>query len=221
MRYVFGPFAVDEESRELTREGCPVPLTPRAFDLLRTLLRSRPRAIEKTVLLRTLWPRTFVSEGSLAQLVTEVRKALGDRPRTPRYVRTVFGHGYAFCGEAREELAAAEPARAGTPFSVLWQGREVPLSEGENLIGRDPEAPIRLASPLASRRHARILVASGRALLQDLGSKNGTRLEGRRVAGESPLSPGDHIAIGEEVLVFCSGHVPVTTRSDRRPRGAT
>lgn len=214
MRYVFGPFALDQESRELTRDGRRIPLTPRALELLRTLVRWRPRALEKAALSRTLWPDSFVSEGSLTQLVSELRKALGDQRRSPAYLRTVFGYGYAFSGEAREEAA-----RAPAAFSVLWQGRELPLALGENLIGRDPQALVRLASPLASRRHAVIRVAAEQAHIEDLGSKNGTYLEGRRVAGEASLSPGDHVAIGEEVIVFCAAGAPGTTRSDPR-RGA-
>jgi hypothetical protein len=170
--------------------------------------------MDKAELIRRLWPDTFVSEGSLAQLVTELRRALGDRARAPRFLRTVFRHGYAFCGEAREEPEHTVSARSA--YALLWQGREVALHEGENLIGRDPEAVIRLASPLASRRHARILVAGASARLQDLGSKNGTWIEGRRVEGERPLAAGDHIAVGEEVMVFCAGDAGGTTRSAPR-----
>ncbi len=214
MRYAFGPFALDAGSRELVRDGRPVPLTPRAFDLLCALVAARPRVLDKAMLVEALWPGTFVTAGSLAQLVTEVRRALGDRARAPRYVRTVFGRGYAFCSEARDESGAS----GTTPFSLLWQGREVPLVIGENLLGREPEARVRLGSSLASRRHARIVVAGGGAVVEDLGSKNGTYVEGHRLAGARPLAPGDHIAIGEEVMIFCARDAAASTRSDPRRR---
>ena len=75
---------------------------------------------------------------------------------------------------------------------------------GENLVGRDPECALTIPSGLVSRQHARILVAGERATLQDLGSKNGTLLGGRRVEGETPLADGDEIRIGPALLVFCA-----------------
>src|SRR5713101_8344747 len=172
MAYKFGPFTLDIDSRTLARGTAAIPLTARALDLLSLLVRERPRAMAKEDLLRALWPDSFVTDGSLSQLVTEVRHALGDSAREPRYIRTVFRYGYAFSADAHED---APPARSTTtsPFFVLWRGQEIPLLHGENVIGRDPEARIRLASTMASRRPARIVIEPDRAVLVDLGSRNG------------------------------------------------
>lgn len=93
--------------------------------------------------------------------------------------------------------------------------RELPLYEGVNLLGRDPEAVVRLVSEKASRRHARIVIETRSAVLEDLGSKNGTHVNGTRVAEPVVLRPGDRIEIGRELLVFCRG-ASGTTRTDRR-----
>ncbi len=67
------------------------------------LLARRPHACRKQELHDRLWPDSFVSEATLASLVAEIRTALRDKARKPRFVRTVHGFGYAFCGEVRED----------------------------------------------------------------------------------------------------------------------
>lgn len=211
----FGDCTFDPRARELRRAGRRIELPPRPLELLQALLAARPRALSKAELHDLLWPDTFVSDTSLAQVVTELRKALGDNPRDPRYVRTIHRFGYAFCGP--EPAAPADPERDASrpsPFSVLQAAREIPLRDGENLLGRVPEAVVRLGSEKASRRHARIVVNGGAAVLEDLGSKNGTSLNGHRVEGPRPLAGGDRIVVGREVLVFCVGPLAGTTETD-------
>jgi DNA-binding winged helix-turn-helix (wHTH) protein len=211
MAYRFGPFTIDEQSRMLKSSTATLPLSPRAFSLLALLVRERPRAIPKEDLLKALWPDAFVTDGSLTQLVTEVRQALDDSAREPQYIRTVHRYGYAFCGEAHEDV----PATTGRPsdYFVLWRGQEIPLLHGQNVIGRDPQARIRLVSTKASRRHARIDVNAGTAVVTDLGSRNGTYVGDRRIAEQSPLADGDHIVIGDEVIVLCRSDPATTTRT--------
>ena len=211
----FGDVAFDPGARELVRAGRRVELSPKALELLLALLEARPRALSRADIHDRLWPGTFVSEASLRQVVMELRRALGDDPREPRHLRTVRRFGYAFSGEVREE---AGPPAAGTPrparcCSLLRGQRELPLYEGENRLGREPDATVRLVSEKASRRHARIVVSEQGALLEDLGSKNGTRVNGARVLEPIALRPGDRIEIGRELLVFCRGGLG-TTRTD-------
>ena len=71
---------LDLETRELIRGGHRVPLSPKAFDLLGILVTDRPKAISKSDLQERLWPATFVVEKNLANLVSEIREALGDDP---------------------------------------------------------------------------------------------------------------------------------------------
>jgi FHA domain len=79
-----------------------------------------------------------------------------------------------------------------------------PLTAGENIIGRDASAAVRVCSIDVSRRHARITVDPDRIILEDLGSKNGTFVRGQRVVGPVELSDGDAICIGTTWLIFAS-----------------
>jgi DNA-binding winged helix-turn-helix (wHTH) protein/Tol biopolymer transport system component len=113
MPWLFGDYALDQERRQLLRAGIPLALEPKAYELLSLLLARRPRALSKVQIREVLWPGTFVSESALAGLITDLRALFGDDPRRPRFIRTVHGFGYAFCGEAREE--GQLPAGAAGP----------------------------------------------------------------------------------------------------------
>jgi len=126
----FGEFAFDPEARELRRSGQRVELAPKALGLLQALLEARPRALSKAELRDRLWPDTFVSDTSLAQTVLELRKALDDSPRDPRYVRTIHRFGYAFCGPPPTRPESEASAPPVSRFAVLQGPREVPLYEG-------------------------------------------------------------------------------------------
>jgi DNA-binding winged helix-turn-helix (wHTH) protein len=203
----FDTFVFDEGSRELRAGKRHVPLSPKAVDLLALLLRARPRALSRAELRDRLWPDTFVGETSLPRVVGEIRRALGERPGEARFVRTVQRFGYAFSGDAVEGGGQPGPARADgqeTGRALMWGDRIVPLALGENIVGRDPAAALTIPSGLVSRRHAGIVVAGERAILRDLGSKNGTLCGGSRVTGEVELADGDEIRIGPARLVFCA-----------------
>ena len=120
MQLRFGDFALDSKARELRRGHEPVPLSPKAFQLLVALVESRPKAVSKAALHERLWPETFVVETNLANLVGEIRAALDDDARRPRFIRTVHRFGYAFQGEPE---AAAAPARAANGRSAGSSGR--------------------------------------------------------------------------------------------------
>ena len=198
MALTFGDFSLDLESRQLLGSGKEVRLSPKAFQLLALLVAERPRALPKAEIRDRLWPRTFVSESNLTGLVTTLRGALRDSPRDPRYLRTVHGTGYAFCGVVTADGAPrrAPAARHGPHFRLTWAGGDVALVEGENLLGRVEEAAAWIESASVSRRHALILVVAGKARLEDLASKNGTFLNGRRIASPVVLADGDEVRLG-------------------------
>ena len=100
VRICFGPFTLDRDTRQLTTRRAPVHLAPKAFQLLVMLAEDRPKVISKAALQERLWPQTFVAEANLSNLVAEIREALGDRGRTPTWIRTAHGSGYAFSGPA-------------------------------------------------------------------------------------------------------------------------
>ena len=104
-----------------------VRLSPKAFELLTLLVEARPRALSKTELLERVWPGVFVSEDSLAKVVTEIRQALGDRKRPPRIVRTVHRYGYAFAAEV-EEHAHSETEQDVRRSSSCWLINSRPAS---------------------------------------------------------------------------------------------
>jgi DNA-binding winged helix-turn-helix (wHTH) protein len=199
-RLRFGDWTFDGESHELRGPDGAVHLSPKAFAFLGALLENRPRALSKAELHHRLWANTFVSDSSLTSLVKEVRKALCDPVRRPVFLRTVHGFGYAFCGEAIETSRGGAPA--GVSFFLTWGAREIFLAEGESVIGRALDSSARIESATVSRRHARIVLAEGRATIEDLGSKNGTYLDGRRLGGPAALADGDVIGLGSVRLVF-------------------
>jgi DNA-binding winged helix-turn-helix (wHTH) protein len=209
----------DEEARQLRRGESALDLTRKAFELLGLLLKNRPRALSKAELRDALWPKTFVSDSSLAQVVTELRSALGDDARAPRLIRTVYGFGYAFAGAATKLSVPSATSSPEASSWLVWGPNEVALHDGTNLIGRDADCLVRLSSPRVSRHHARLTVTGRAATLEDLGSKNGTYLEGRLLRGAMPLRDGDEIAIGPAVFVFrASGKTRTTKTATRSPR---
>ena len=106
----FGDVRFDDEARQLRRGAQTVHLSGKAFELLRLLLRRRPAAVSKAEIQDHLWPETFVSEANLPTLITAIRDALGDDARQPKFVRTVFGFGYAFSGEVTDDSRGDESA---------------------------------------------------------------------------------------------------------------
>ena len=214
MRARFDPFLLDSETRELLRGDVPVPLSPKAFELLCLLVAHRPKAIAKSELQDRLWPTTFVVEKNLANLIGEIREALGDDPSNPRFIRTVHRFGYAF----RESTARAEGAgrSGGIGFLLKWANGRLRLDEGAHVLGRDPDAEILLESPGVSRRHARLTIARGSATIEDLGSKNGTLVGDQPVKGPTSLGDGDTITIGSVKLTLSVLRAPTSTETDVR-----
>jgi DNA-binding winged helix-turn-helix (wHTH) protein len=200
VRVEFAEFVLDDRTRELRRDGEAVHLSPKAFQVLELLLRRRPAAVPKGEIMSEVWAGTHVTEASLASTVAELRAALGDQKAAPRFIRTVHGFGYAFSGEAAEEGAA--DARDQPSFRLIWQRREIQLNEGQNVLGRDRDAIVWLDSSTVSRRHARIVITGRQAVIEDLGSRNGTFVGGRRIDAATPLADRDEVKLGSVVMAF-------------------
>lgn len=210
MKIRFGPFTLDLDTRQLTEGRREIHLAPKAFDLLSALIAERPKLLSKGVLQERLWPATFVAEANLSNLIAEIREALNDQARAPRFIRTSHGFGYAFCGEAISS-AEAEP-RADRPSCWLeWDTRRFPLSPGEHVIGRDADVEVRLDSSTVSRRHARLVVTAEGTVLEDFGSKNGTFRGNERVTAPIRLADGDAIRIGSFVVTFHARGLTMST----------
>ena len=194
---------LDTDRRLLTHADVAVHLPPKTFRLLELLIAARPKVISNQELCQALWPDTFVARTNLPSLVAELRKAIGDPAKQPQLIRTVHAFGYAFIGDAIVLAAAGEPdAPDALTFRLILDGREVTLGPGENLLGRTADAAVWLEDVNVSRRHARIMITGREATLEDLDSKNGTFLEGRRIESATTLANGNVIWVGPFSLTF-------------------
>jgi DNA-binding winged helix-turn-helix (wHTH) protein len=214
--YRFGEFALDSSTRRLLRGEEENHLSPKAFDLLLHLVANSSRALSKADLVQHLWPSTYVVETNLASLIAEIRQALADSAEEPRFIRTVHRFGYWFVAEVRRE-GSLEQRAPGIRYWLFWESRQVPLTEGDNLLGRAPEAAVWIDAPGVSRHHARIRLEEQQATIEDLGSKNGTFVGGRKVTAATPLADGDQIRLGSVVLTFRIPPPPAST--DTLPDG--
>jgi Tol biopolymer transport system component/DNA-binding winged helix-turn-helix (wHTH) protein len=184
VRIRFGPFTLDLESRQLTSGSEDIHLEPKAFELLSALVLARPKALSKADLQERLWPGTFVAEANLSNLVAEIRAALGDPARAPKYVRTAHGFGYAFCGDA-EQLTDSVDARAA----------RVP---SEPSSGVDAEEPAVSSPPESSR--VPWLVAGVLAVALIATAVIALRRDGGPASAAGPvqftIAPPEHASLG-------------------------
>jgi DNA-binding winged helix-turn-helix (wHTH) protein len=189
---------VDVGARVVRREGIDVHLAPKAFELLLLLVRNQPNAVPHEQLHTALWPGVHVSETSLAALVTQLRKALGDTAEGGRVIRTLHRVGYAFIGDA---IVADAPPVAGVPSCrLIWRRESFDVPAGESVIGRDRACAIHMDADSVSRHHARLNVTGGAVSIEDLGSKNGTWVGGERIHGAVLLTDKTIVRLGSEVV---------------------
>jgi DNA-binding winged helix-turn-helix (wHTH) protein/predicted ATPase len=125
----FDPFCLDPAEARLSRAGQPVPLTPKAFDVLLYLARRPGRLVTKDELLNAVWADSLVGDASLKVSIAEIRKALRDDPTKPQYVETVHRRGYRFVGAvgdvAGKAAAPAAPTFVGRGDELAWLGERL------------------------------------------------------------------------------------------------
>ena len=122
--YEFGRFRLKVAERVLLREGELVPLTPKVFDILVTLVEHGGQVVAKDDLMKRVWPNTFVEEGNLTQNISLLRKALGETPGGVQFIETVPRRGYRFVADT----------------SQSWNGEEV--AESSNHDSQPPAPPV-------------------------------------------------------------------------------
>ena len=209
----FDRYELDLTTGKLLRDGAPVPLQEQPFRLLEALLARPGELVTRGQLRDLLWPEgegVFVDfEHGLDKAVTKLRRALEDVPERPRFIETLPRRGYRFLVPVK----ASSDSPGGAPARLIWDSRTIPLIDGEHIIGREEGSTLWIDSSTVSRRHARIVVSTGAAALEDLGSKNGTFLRGTRIASVVPLQDGDEIRIGGAVLLFRAPSVATSTRT--------
>ena len=211
----FSSFALAADSRRLTRGGEDLHLTPKAFDLLRLLVDAAPRVVTKAELHERLWPDSFVSDATLVGHVKEVRRVLQDSDADAPIIRTVSRVGYALAVPLQHDIATADAVvvHARSRHWLVADGRTFPLVIGANDIGRDPSSGVWLDSGSVSRRHARIMVSTDAAHLEDLASKNGTKVNGTALAGPHVLRDGDRVLIGTVALTYRVSDASLSTET--------
>ncbi len=111
--FEFGPFRLDEEERQLRREGKIVPLTPKAFDLLVALLERPGHLLGKDELIKVVWPDSFVEENNLTDNISRLRKALGDGGEVQKFIETIPKRGYRFVADVKRLSGAGVASRNG------------------------------------------------------------------------------------------------------------
>ena len=152
----FGPFEFDVRERLLLREGRPIPLTPKAFDLLATLVEQPGRLLTKEDLLRTVWPDTFVEEANLAYNIFALRKALGDSAEHALYIQTVPKQGYRFTATVTPVVPAASKPESSSS-AVIREGHHEGLNgravlQPMVITGEPPSPAIAAPRPFLARR---------------------------------------------------------------------
>ena len=185
--YEFGDFRLDSVQRVLMRRGELVPLTPKVFDLLLLLVENHGQVVEKDLLMRELWPDTFVEEGNLTQNISILRKILSDDGH--QYIQTMPRRGYRFVGQVRampyETLAIEEHSL--TRVTVEETQIEDAFVRKSMLVVDSPAAISQVASQHLSWRKMAVVSVVALAVVAALGIA-WTILGPRKVAGRNPPS---------------------------------
>lgn len=148
--YRFDGFQLDPLKRQLLRDGEPVPLNPKAFDLLFALVQHSGQLLTKDDLFQLVWHNQIVEDSNLTVTMSAIRKALGEKASQPRYIATVSGEGYRFVGDVRVVGGEMDLVveRRGIARIVIEQETE------EDSSDRSSETTARTASRYPSRQIA-------------------------------------------------------------------
>lgn len=223
-------WTVEAECNRLLRGAEVVHLEPKAMDLLLCLVDHAGQVVPRRALVDRVWATEFITDSTLTHTVADLRRALGDNPRSPSFIETIPKRGYRLVAEVRISEAAPERS-AGAPSVVghrplavvagdrvvlggiaagnggdhylICGRREIPLAPPFVVFGRTSDVEIQVLAPEVSRRHARIDLADGSAIIDDLGSKNGTTVNDRLIEGPRRLISGDVIGLGPASLIYC------------------
>jgi DNA-binding winged helix-turn-helix (wHTH) protein len=192
----FAGCVLNPRERTLLRDGRPVHLTPKAFDLLAFLIAERPAVVTKAQLHAAIWPGVTVTDASVNMLIAEIRRAVGDDPAREQVIRTIPRVGYSFSAE----VVDPEAPSAGTSSSwrATWNSTTVALVNGANTLGRSSHCRLVVDDERVSRVHATIRIdeATDRATIEDNGSTNGTFLGKARVTEPVQLRNDNTIKLG-------------------------
>jgi len=200
--FQLGDWLVEPDVSRVSKGDSSVQLEIRMMRVLVYLAQRPGTVVTRKELFDEVWATEFVSDNALTHAVAEIRKALGDSARKPSYIETIHRQGYRLIA-AVSGLVLADSDGAERVTCWLISGSSiVPLRPGETVIGRGTDVDVVIESPKASRCHARIVVDGDNAVLEDLGSTNGTSVNGNRIEAPRLLQHGDEIQIGRGVWAY-------------------
>jgi DNA-binding winged helix-turn-helix (wHTH) protein len=197
-----GDWLVEPRLGQISRDDRTVRLRPRAMEVLVLLAAADGDVVSRRQIIDAVWRTSFVSDNVVSQVVTELRQAFGDDARHPRYIQNVPRRGYRLVARVTD-LDEEPPTGGQQPEFALASGHVThPVGQGETVVGRGSAADIRIDLTEVSRRHARIVVQGSTATIEDLGSKNGTFVNGLRIAEPTRLAEGDEVQFGSAAARF-------------------
>jgi eukaryotic-like serine/threonine-protein kinase len=163
--YCFGEFVLDPRTRTLSRAGSPVPLTPKAFDVLLFLTQNPNRLVTKEELLLAVWGDTFVEEGNLTQYISHLRKALGGNSEETRLIVTIARKGYHFTARVTVVAEAADSAedatlRTNATETLKTNARPVVESPTAEKLTKSPSPRLRLRKWFAAGALLAVIAAA-------------------------------------------------------------
>lgn len=193
-----GEWLVEPDLNRISRGTETVRLQAKVMELLVFLASRGSRLVTRREIFDGVWGTEFICDNTLTHAISELRTALDDDARDPRFIETIHRRGYRMpvpvtSLEGRE---MADPGRA-SQYRIICGTRSVQLRQGLNLIGRAAEATVRVDSVWVSRHHACITVEGRRATVEDLDSRNATFLNGFKLERPMPLTDGDTIYLGK------------------------
>jgi len=195
-----GNWLVEPTLDRISLGGRELRLRPRVMDVLTALALASGKLVSKQALIDDVWRTEFVSDHALTQVIAELRAALGDDAGSPSFIETIPRRGYRLVATV---TAAPESVVSNhgvsMPFKLETDDGNHPLIQGQNVIGRTDDADICIDKTEVSRCHAMITVQGTTAVIEDLGSKNGTYVNGRQIEVPATLNNGDEIWIGRSV----------------------
>jgi DNA-binding winged helix-turn-helix (wHTH) protein/Tol biopolymer transport system component len=205
--YQFGPFQFRTPDGVLFRGSEPIPLTPKAADLLSVLLENPGRVLSKDDLIKQVWPDAFVTDGNLAFQVHLIRQALGETTEQPTYIATVPRRGYRFIAAVTQVPSTERPGHAVPP----------PVTEMLPAPIQSPAtASISNERPGLFTARRVVLTLTGASILM-LGAASGLTMLGSRpvprIRNVSPLTSDGGIKLAPMVTDGSRLYMPTTVQA--------
>ena len=184
MKLSFGPCTLDLDTDNSCANGKEIHLTPKAHCCWKLLISERPKVVPRRTCNSVSGPTPSSSRRTCRRWSRRSAPRFGDRARTPRlHPDRALDSATRFARDADDRVRQRGRLPHDRPSCWLeWGERRFPLALGEHVIGRDPDVDIRLDGSTVSRRHARLVVASGRRVRSRTSAARTARFTARRAS---------------------------------------